>query len=166
MGDDPVAWESLPQDIVLAAGWCDHAALVPRRGPLAGTRPPRVVYLSEGLLRAIHRRVSTEDPVYRSFVPHHTFRREDSRPMTPGEVTELRFGLLPVSAFVRAGHRMRLAIAGADKDTFVRIPDSGPPTITVHRNSVHASCVELPVTSRSTEGRTSPRGRDHPRPPP
>jgi uncharacterized protein len=105
----------------------------------------RVIYLTEGQLRAIHRKISTAEPAFELFVPHHSYLREDSRPLIPGEVAELRFGLLPVSALVRAGHRLRVAIAGADRDTFVRIPAEGTPTITVHRDLVHSSHVELPV---------------------
>jgi predicted acyl esterase len=56
--------------------------------------------------------------------------------------------LLPISALVRKGHRIRIAIAGADKDTFSRIPAEGTPTLTVSRNTEHPSFVELPVIAR------------------
>jgi uncharacterized protein len=108
----------------------------------------RVLYLTEGQLRGIHRRVSDEEPDFRTFVPHHSFLRRDAQPMVPGEVTELRFGLLPVSALVRRGHRLRIAIAGADRDTFARTPAQGTATIAVHRNRAHPSHVDLPVVPR------------------
>ena len=69
-------------------------------------------------------------------------------PLVPGEIAELRFGLLPVSVLVRRGHRLRVAIAGHDKDTFERIPADGDPTITVQRNAVYSSHIDLPVIRR------------------
>ncbi len=65
--------------------------------------------------------------------------------MVPGEVTEITFGLLPVSARVRKGHRIRVAVAGHDKDTFARIPAEGEPIVTVHRTPIHSSNIDLPV---------------------
>ena len=104
-----------------------------------------VTYVTEGLLRAVHRRVSDQRPSLALFVPYHSFLRQDGAPLVPGEVAELRFGLLPVSGLLRMGHRLRVAIAGADTDTFARIPAQGEPTITVYRNRRHASHIELPV---------------------
>jgi hypothetical protein len=49
---------------------------------------------------------------------------------------------------IRRGHRIRLAIAGADKDTFRRLPESGDPVLTVGRSRTHASYVELPLVPR------------------
>ena len=66
-------------------------------------------------------------------------------PRVAGNVAELKFGLQPTSVRVRKGCRLRIAIAGADKQTFARIPASGIPTITVARNKQHASWIELPV---------------------
>ena len=69
-------------------------------------------------------------------------------PLVPGQVAELKFGLQPISALIRKGHRLRVAIAGHDKDTFIRIPAKGTPTITVLRNQQHLSSIELPVVER------------------
>ena len=66
-------------------------------------------------------------------------------PLVTGEVAELRFGLLPTSCRVRRGHRLRVAIAGHDKDTFARIPDGGVPTIGVQRNARHPSHIDLTI---------------------
>ena len=70
-------------------------------------------------------------------------------PLVPGEVTELAFGLLPTSALIKKKHRIRVAIAGHDKDTFARIPPDATPTITVFRNKLHASFIDLPITTRA-----------------
>jgi uncharacterized protein len=66
-------------------------------------------------------------------------------PLVLGEVAELRFGLLPVSALVRKGHRLRVAIAGHDKGTFARIPQQGQPTISLQRTITHSSHIDLPT---------------------
>lgn len=105
----------------------------------------RVTYITEGQLRAIHRRVSAETPPYRMLEPHHSFKRKDSMPMRPGEVTRLTFGILPTSVMIKKGHRIRIAIAGADKDTFARTPSDKTPTISVERNLRYASFIDLPV---------------------
>jgi putative CocE/NonD family hydrolase len=108
----------------------------------------RVTYVTEGQLRAIHRQVSTEPAPYELQVPYRTFKRSDIAPLVPGEIAELTFGLHPTSVLIKKGHRIRIAIAGHDMGTFVRIPAEGTPVLTVARNSVHASCVDLPVVPR------------------
>jgi hypothetical protein len=107
----------------------------------------RVTYLVEGQLRALHRKVSTDPPPYALFVPYHSFKRKDAMPLTPGETAELTFGLLPISVLIRRGRRLRIAIAGADKDSFVRIPASPEeaPVIKVERNRRYPSFIDLPV---------------------
>lgn len=108
----------------------------------------KVIYVTEGMLRALHRKVSPDAPPYWQDVPYHSFKREDALPLVPNEVAELRFGLLPTSVLIRRGHRLRVAIAGHDRDTFTRIPAQGIPVISVQRNRVHPSCVDLPVIVR------------------
>ena len=87
----------------------------------------RSVALTEGELRAIHRRISTEPSPYRLMIPYHTFCREDAWPLVPGEPAEISFGLLPVAAMVQKGHRLRVALAGHDAGTFPRVPQLGTP---------------------------------------
>jgi putative CocE/NonD family hydrolase len=105
----------------------------------------RVTYVTEGQLRAIHRKVSGTPPPYDLQVPYHSFKRADAMPLVPGQVAELSFGLHPTSVLIRKGHQIRIAIAGHDDGTFVRIPAEGTPTISVARNQSHASFVDLPV---------------------
>jgi putative CocE/NonD family hydrolase len=105
-----------------------------------------VRYLTEGQLRAAHRKVSADEPPYRVVGPYHSFKRKDSSPLVPGEITEITFELMPVSVVVRGGHRLRVAIAGADADTFQRIPEVGAPIIMVYRSAAHPSHIVLPIT--------------------
>ena len=109
----------------------------------------KVTYLTEGQLRALHRKISPDAPPYNSPVPYHSFRRADAQPLVPGEVAELKFGLLPTSVLIKKGHRLRVAIAGHDKSVFARIPAAGTPVITVARNNRYASAIELPVVRRA-----------------
>lgn len=108
----------------------------------------RVTYVTEGQLRAIHRKVSADTPPYKLQVPYHSFKREDAMPLAPGEMAEITFGLHPTSVLIKKGHRIRIGIGGHDKGTFVRIPADGTPVISVARNRLHASYVDLPVVQR------------------
>jgi predicted acyl esterase len=74
--------------------------------------------------------------------------KKDAMPLQPGAVAELRFGLQPISVLIKKGHRLRVAIAGQDKDTFMRIPAEGTPQISVQRNTRGLSRIELPVIKR------------------
>lgn len=105
----------------------------------------RVRYVTEGVLRAIHRKVSADPSSWKRPTPFHSFRSEDARPMVPGEVSELAFGLHPTSVLFQVGHRIRISIAGHDASAFRRVPESGTPEIRVQRNSAYPSYIELPV---------------------
>jgi putative CocE/NonD family hydrolase len=107
-----------------------------------------VTYLTEGDLRALHRKISKEASPVKILVPYHSFRRKDALPLEPGKIAELNFGLQPTSVLIKKGHRLRIAIAGADKDTFARIPAGGSPTITVAHNKRSSSWIDLPVITR------------------
>jgi putative CocE/NonD family hydrolase len=109
----------------------------------------RVSYLTEGLLRAIHRR--TADPATAPYVPlgvFHTFKKADALPLVPGETAEIAITLLPVSTVFKKGHSLRLAVAGHDDSLKDRYPRQGTPVLTVERSSTHPSHVLLPVMRR------------------
>lgn len=109
----------------------------------------RVTYITEGQLRAVMRRVSDQPPLYQKYGPHHSGLRADAMPLVPGEIAEVTFDLWATSALIKRGHRIRVAVAGADKDTFLRYPrDGGIPTITVERNRVYTSFIDLPMRER------------------
>ncbi len=110
----------------------------------------RISFVTEGQLRALHRRLSDATPPYRSPVPfYRTFLRADAQPLVPGEVAELKFDLLPVSYVFRRGHSLRVALAGADADHFLQL--GGAPTIRVYRGGAHASGIVLPVVKRTRD---------------
>lgn len=83
-----------------------------------------VSYLTEGCLRFLHRRTAGPvEPVHLG-VPR-TFVRSDALRVAPGNLMRLIVQLLPVSAAVQAGHRLRVAIAGHDASCFTRYGPAG-----------------------------------------
>jgi putative CocE/NonD family hydrolase len=106
----------------------------------------RVTYLDEGILRVIDRKeVDPKSLPYEPLGPAHSFLRKEAEPLTPGEPAKIRFSLYPTSVLLRKGHRIRVALAGADAGVFQRYPPDGTSTWTVYREAQRASFVELPV---------------------
>ncbi|MGA7930117.1 MAG: CocE/NonD family hydrolase [Candidatus Sulfotelmatobacter sp.] len=106
----------------------------------------RVTYVDEGILRALDRKeVDPKSLPYEPLGPAHSFLRKDAEPLTPGEAARIRFALYPTSVLLRKGHRIRVALAGADASAFQRYPAEGTPTWTVYREAQRASSIELPV---------------------
>ncbi|MEO8451091.1 MAG: CocE/NonD family hydrolase [Gemmatimonadota bacterium] len=108
----------------------------------------KVTYVTEGMLRALHRKISTGPQPYRTMYPYHSYLKKDGQPLVPGETATLTFQLIPTSVLFKQGHRIRLGIAGHDKDTFLRLPAEGDVTITVGRNRDRPSFIDLPVVPR------------------
>jgi putative CocE/NonD family hydrolase len=109
----------------------------------------RVTYVTEGQLRGVMRAVTEAKPLYRKYGPHRSELRDDALPLVPGEIAEIRFDLWATSVLVREGHRIRIAVAGADADTFLRYPrDGSVPKWAVHRSATHASRIDLPMRNR------------------
>jgi len=102
-------------------------------------------YITEGGLRLIHRK--TIDGNNKSY-NLHSFNEEDAAPMIPGQVETIALKMWPTSVLIKKGHSIRIAIAGADKSTFDRIPKRGTPTLIVHRSFSQSSFVTLPVVSK------------------
>jgi uncharacterized protein len=102
-------------------------------------------YVTEGMLRALHRQERPAPAHHCVIGPFHTYTRADAAPLVPGEVATLRLALLPTSWRVAAGHRLRLAIAGADADNFGQVPHGRPPVLAVRRGGTQASSISLPL---------------------
>ena len=103
-----------------------------------------VAYVTEGMLRALHRKVINPPKYFPKGIPYRTFTRQNKSPLIPGEVAILSFDLLPTSYQFKKGHRIRLAIAGTDKDHFATLPDKNP-TFTIYRSKQYPSHLNLPV---------------------
>lgn len=108
----------------------------------------KVTYLTEGMLHARDRTLSTATPPYAIFGPYHTFTRADGAALVPGEVAAFAFDLIPISVLLRRGDRIRVAIAGHDASCFARYPATGTPRITMFRDAARPSRIELPVVPR------------------
>lgn len=108
-------------------------------------------YVTEGGLRLIHRK-AVPNPYFENEGPYHSFARSDAWPMPPGEAVEVSIRLWPIAALIRAGHRIRVAIAGADADMFDPVPAEGDVTLTVHRGGEDGSRIVLPVVEGGLGG--------------
>jgi hypothetical protein len=123
------------------------------------------IYVAEGQLRAgWHRLYEDDDRVngvmdVQPELPWHGYKEAQwvdgaLDPVTP---LNLRFEMVPVSWVFKQGHRIRIAVAGADYRNFELNPglapdgnpENAPPTtLTLHRTAAHPSHVELPVIPR------------------
>lgn len=101
-------------------------------------------YITEGGLRLVHRKLS-KNPYFKTKLPFHSFNKVDALPMVPHQKATVQFKMWATSVLIKKGHRLRIAIAGADKDMFDRIPKKGTPTYTIFRNAKTRSFVELPI---------------------
>jgi putative CocE/NonD family hydrolase len=104
-----------------------------------------VTYVTEGVLRGIHRKVSEDPSPWKRPIPFHSYLAADAEPLIPGEVFELAIGMEPTSFLFKQRHRVRIAIAGHDMSAFRRIPSEGTPELRIQRNGAYPSSIELPV---------------------
>ena len=105
----------------------------------------QVVYVTEGILRARHRNISSEAPVYVQDGPNHSFLRKDAAPLKPGETAEISIGLYATSVVIPEGWRIRIALAGADRSIFNPIPANETPEWNVYHGASFPSRLVLPA---------------------
>ncbi|EJT00792.1 CocE/NonD family hydrolase, partial [Rhizobium sp. CCGE 510] len=112
---------------------------------LEAVRPDRVsYYLTEGQLRARHRKVWAASPLS-VLGPQQSYLERDAEPLTPGEPTIMTFTLLPISALIPAGFSLRVSLAGSESTSFANIPADGePPELSFHRG-VDGCYIDIPV---------------------
>ena len=106
-------------------------------------------YITEGTLRASHRAMASP-PFNNLGLPYHRSFAEDILDL-PDQPVELVFDMLPTSKLFRAGHRIRVAIAGADRDNLQTKEISPPPQLTVYRSGKHSSYITLPIIPPQSE---------------
>lgn len=100
-------------------------------------------YITEGGLLLEHRKLS-QNPMFGD-LPFHSFYQSDASPMPVNEIEPITFKLWPTSVLIKQGHSIRIAIAGADKDTFDRVPAEGAPHYRIYRNKDYVSFIDLPI---------------------
>lgn len=101
--------------------------------------------LTEGQLNGIHRHISDCDSPFPIFGPFHSFKKADARPLQAHETINITFDLFPISVLLRKGWRVRVAIAGSDKDTFGTKSKDKDISWRVFRDKFHTSYIDLPI---------------------
>ena len=109
----------------------------------------RVTYITEGILRLIHREIAPANVLPFVTGPSaHTYSRKDARPVILGSEINVTFKMFATAVFIRQGHRLRLAIAGADADTF---PSTSKPDreerFDIRCGGFRPSVLTLPIVS-------------------
>lgn len=104
-----------------------------------------VRYITEGMLRAGHRKLADPPANYAVSWPYRRFTRDDFELLTPGEPAALTFALLPVAWRLAAGSRLRISICGADERYFPQVPHGRPPRLAFTLGGVHGCSVTVPV---------------------
>lgn len=108
----------------------------------------RVTYVDEGIFRTINRKITRKPLYYVPLGPAHSYLRSDAEPMAVGQSAEIAFSMFPTSVLFHKGHRIRLALAGADVSMFERLPANATPAWTVYREKRRASFFEVPARTR------------------
>lgn len=104
----------------------------------------RVTYLTEGLFRAIHRKPATAGQLpYDQPEPAKSYERADAMPMVPGRIAEVTFPTFPIAALLKAGHRLRLSLAGADTSAFRRYSEGKAESWSVQRSALYPSSLSV-----------------------
>ena len=107
----------------------------------------RVTYVTEGELALADRAIAPEqdNPPWRKLRTPRTYARADAAPFPLGKPQQITFDLLPTSVLFHAGDRIRIAIAGADPDSFQLMPANGTASYRIGHGGTSPSFVELPV---------------------
>jgi putative CocE/NonD family hydrolase len=106
----------------------------------------KVTYITEGMLKASHRKISADTPPYPVAAEYRSFKKSDMQPLVPNEATRLCFDMLPISYLLQKGHRLRVSIASSDDDHFEVIPENiRPKNFQIHHSSQYPSQVKIPV---------------------
>lgn len=103
-----------------------------------------VRYITEGHLRALHRKTTKAPDTYRTAWPYRSYTRRDAQLLVPDQPETVQVALLPVSWTLRAGSRLRLSLAGADAEHFPQVPHGRPPRMTYFIGGEEGCAVELP----------------------
>ena len=89
----------------------------------------KVRYITEGMLRLLHRAEIEPPPEYRTCWPYHPCSRAAARLMSIGAAEDVSIALLPVSWTLAAGSQLRISIAGADAEHYPQVPHGRPPLL-------------------------------------
>jgi hypothetical protein len=108
-------------------------------------RDGKSIYLTEGSLRASHRRTGAAPYKQGLDLPHRSHARADALPIPEGEPVELVVDLSPIAHRFPAGNRVRVTVAFADADNFETPAADPAPRLRLLRDRDHASFIDLPA---------------------
>lgn len=97
-----------------------------------------VTYITEGQLRPIHQ-ANPAGSAERSFT------RDDAKPLEVGVVHEAVFKFLPVSYFLKRGHRLRVSISVAEANDFHISTQDLASKLTIHYGPDYPTSLKLPM---------------------
>ncbi|MEM7509636.1 MAG: CocE/NonD family hydrolase [Bacteroidota bacterium] len=119
-------------------------------------------YVTEGQLRAgWHKEYDDDEQIDYKFevkpdLPWHGYKKAqyDRYPFRDEKVLKMRFDMLPTSWVFKKGHKIRISIAGGDKDNFEFNPELSPNNhilemdstqLMFHRGESYPGRIELPI---------------------
>jgi putative CocE/NonD family hydrolase len=118
----------------------------------------KITQVTDARLKASLRTMSK--PKYENYgLPYHRSHREDAQPLKPGEPAQLVFAFLPASHIFKAGHRIRISVAGSDYRERDRTPASPAPVVTLYNTPSNPSYISLPMINLKND-RDHKKGED------
>lgn len=113
---------------------------------LEGVAPDgRTYHIAEAVLRSENIGLSTQPNPSDIFGSPRSFLRKDASLPASGAVQTVDLALTPVSIALPRGHRLRVALAGADAALFPRHPAQGELNWSLHYGGGRPSTLEVPV---------------------
>ncbi len=106
-------------------------------------------YVTEGMLRALHRKTAPPPSNYTCNWPYHACTRHDATLLERNVPAVLEFALLPVSWVFAKGSRLRVSIAGADELHYPQVPHGRPPRLELICGGPNGSTIEIPMRPRT-----------------
>jgi hypothetical protein len=104
----------------------------------------KATQVTDARLKASLRKMS--QPGYGNYgLPYHRSHREDVQLLKPGEPVQLVFAFLPASYIFKAGHRIRISVAGSDYRERDRAPVSPAPVLSIYNTPSNPSYISLPI---------------------
>jgi uncharacterized protein len=105
----------------------------------------RTHYVTEGMLRALHRKTAKPPSNYACDWTYRSFLRKDAQLLERGKPVQLEIALLPVSWVFAKGSRLRVSIAGGDANHYPQVPHGRPPKLEVVCGGANGSTIDLPM---------------------
>jgi predicted acyl esterase len=103
-------------------------------------------YVTEGVLN-LEDRALASPPFPRASGTWHPTESGLRAPLPIATPVDVAFELWAVSWRFAPGHRLRVTLAGADRDNYTIPEHDPPPTLTIHQGGPRASFLEVPAVA-------------------